>query len=383
VGSCKKVDNHAVPKFYLRNFGNPVGGRKIRIFRIEARQHIENASIKDQCARPYFYGRTGQVEEDLAELENAVSPVIREILRSELVPPPGSEQLDLLLAFVVLQEGRTFAAAAREDAASTHLSRALFALDPAVPEALRKNLNELQFRYEKPALVSLQRTAQCFPLIRDLRLKVLRNDSRVDFITSDAPVVIHNHWGRRCSHFSPIGLISSGLQIFCPLSPRFLAVLYDTDVYSIGRSRDDIVVIAEASEIRSLNALQVASATENLYYSSASMVTEIDRMPMNLRKPIELQHPVQTLKEEDGSSYLVTYSRRPHSVTLAVPTIRIRDEARRVPHEWRSKQYRPEAEALANYLFPRQEPQASAGTSTPTKYVACDEDDAALWHRGK
>jgi hypothetical protein len=143
------------------------------------------------------------------------------------------------------------------------------------------------------------------------------------------------------------------------------------------------VAINDPKEIQSLNTLQVASATENLYYSSVAMVEEIDRMPTDIRTPLEQQHPVQTLKEEGGSSHLIVYSRRPHSVTLEVPTIQIRYEARGVPHKWRSKKYRPEAEAVANHLFPREESGPGLGTSTPTKYVASNDALPPLWHSTK
>lgn len=368
----KKANNHTVPKFYLRNFADAPGGRRIRVFRIEARQHIHGASIKDQCAKKYFYGTSGKVEDGLAELENAVSPIIKELFRSERVPPPGSQELDLLLTFVAFQEGRTVAAAERENVASTHLARAYFALDPGAPQEVRENLGEIQFNHDEPALASLHVMAQCVPLIRDLRLKILRNDSAIEFITSDAPVVLHNHWARKSRAFSPIGLTSAGLQIFCPLSPKYLALLYDTDIYFVGKSKDDVVAIDDPEQVRSVNLLQVVSASANLYYSSGNMIGEIDRMPTDLRQSMEDRNPVQTLTEEDGPSHLIVYSRRPHAVTLEVPTIQIRDQARGVPHLSRGREYRPEARALAGYLFPREHSEPEPGKPAVTKYVACD-----------
>jgi hypothetical protein len=68
----------------------------------------------------------------------------------------------------------------------------------------------------------------------DLRCKLLRNKTGIPLITSDHPVVRCNQYFERHPSLSDSGLICRGLQIFLPLNPQYLLVLFDSDVYKVG-----------------------------------------------------------------------------------------------------------------------------------------------------
>lgn len=66
---------------------------------------------------------------------------------------------------------------------------------------------------------------------------------------------------------SNTGVASKGLQIFVPLDPEKMVLLYDSDVYSVGTTNKKAVVeITTPTDIYGLNTLQMCSADENIYF---------------------------------------------------------------------------------------------------------------------
>jgi hypothetical protein len=64
---------------------------------------------------------------------------------------------------------------------------------------------------------------------------------------------------------------SRGLQLFFPLCPKYLLVLFDSEVYKIGgRACDLTLVNATDADVEALNVLQVVNAGESLFFSDAA-----------------------------------------------------------------------------------------------------------------
>lgn len=353
---ASRAEHHFVPRFYLRNFATRKDGGAVRLFQISAGRHVAQASIKGQCARRHLYGQDGSIEDAFVELEGVAASVIRGMTVDEQVPPPVTVPLVSFLIFIVLQESRTVSAAERYNAAQTKIMRAHLASDPAAPPELLPYLDSLHVSYGDQAVVlALRNAVDSVPVVFDLRLKLLKNGTPVEFITSDSPVVLHNHWARRFPGNGVLGLASSGLQIFFPLSPAYLAVLYDTDVYKLGGYDEDVILLDDVEGIRSLNALQGASARDNLYYASEFMCAEIDSMSLPSPKLSEEAIAVATVPDpRDGGTFIIQ-SRRLLDAELVLPLIQVRDDVRAVPHAKR-RRLRPEAAAIADLA--RQETDA-------------------------
>ena len=65
-----------------------------------------------------------------------------------------------------------------------------------------------------------------------------------------------------------MGLSVKGLQIFYPLSPDKLTILYDKDVYRVGSDKKVVIDITNERDVYNLNALQGCSCYENIYFMS-------------------------------------------------------------------------------------------------------------------
>jgi len=103
----------------------------------------------------------------------------------------------------------------------------------------------------------------------DLEAKIICNESKEPFITSDNPVVYYNQYMENCQTISCTALGSRGLQIFFPISPHIMIHLYDARVYQVGSDKSDCCSIYGDAEVRKLNELQWLDAPENVYYSNA------------------------------------------------------------------------------------------------------------------
>jgi hypothetical protein len=104
------------------------------------------------------------------------------------------------------------------------------------------------------------------PMTLDLSYKVISSErcSR-SFITSDHPVILYNSFLEERKTFGGnCGLASKGLQMFLPLSPKRLMMLYDGGCYAVG-TRGNRVVPANDDDVVTLNALQYISCDCNLY----------------------------------------------------------------------------------------------------------------------
>jgi hypothetical protein len=115
--------------------------------------------------------------------------------------------------------------------------------------------------------------AEICPFVLDLQYKLLENKTGRLFITSDNPTVRYNQFlERRGPQFGTTGWQCKGLQIFLPLGPRHLLMLYDGEVYRVGGRKhlETRVEITNEWDVEALNILQAANAEDVLYFHAAT-----------------------------------------------------------------------------------------------------------------
>lgn len=96
--------------------------------------------------------------------------------------------------------------------------------------------------------------------------KLLKNSTNVEFITSDNPVVFYNEFIDFRRHDSNTGFASKGLQIFFPIDPNNIILLYDHNVYRVGKDKKDFIEITDPRDIHEINTLRGCSYLENIYF---------------------------------------------------------------------------------------------------------------------
>lgn len=119
-------------------------------------------------------------------------------------------------------------------------------------------------------MLSLRMAPRAVAAISDLSLLILRNRTAVPFVVGDAPCAFSNHYMRSIRGNGVLGFLTPGLMIALPLDSRTQVLLYDLAVYSPDYVTGSCVDVFSIADVSMLNALQIHSAEENVYFSDAS-----------------------------------------------------------------------------------------------------------------
>ena len=78
--------HHYVPRFYLKRFAR--NGNSLNLYNFRLARSIPDVNLKNQCYRDYMYGKEGDQEQCLSQLEGAFAQLLRYMLPSGYLPPP-------------------------------------------------------------------------------------------------------------------------------------------------------------------------------------------------------------------------------------------------------------------------------------------------------
>lgn len=277
----ERKKQHFVPRFYLKYFSNNGDKKAIGIYYIEKDKYIPYGSLKNQAYSNYFYGEDGKIEEALSQLESASADIISSILRPKQLPEHNTVGHMILLTFVVFLSARTqYTAEALNEMIDKQI-KTIFREDPRVKD----HLDKVEIKYENPAAFSLGVTAELVAVASDLQFKLLINETKHRFITSDNPVVKYNQFLEdKKTYGSNVGLGVKGMQILIPLNPDTYLIFYDAGVYKVGRRKHRVIRLTKERDIDELNILQVVNANRNIYFNHEVEETYILRIARKGKK---------------------------------------------------------------------------------------------------
>lgn len=326
--------HHYVPRFYLKRFAS--NGRSVNLYNFRLSRAIPGANLNNQCYRDYMYGKEGGHEQCLSQLEGAFAQLLRNMLPSCYLPPPMSPDHESLCILTLLQYARTAYTADAMDEMADGMWKAILSKDPRVSPDM---LDSVRIVNKDPANFTVAMMLRLYHLIMDLQYKLLEAAPGTEFITSDNPVVMYNQLMEFDRIGSSTGLASKGLQIFFPLSPAHMLCFYDPEVYACGPRKVLCCSITSAKDMDQLNALQVVSALENVYYSGAAAnvfrSVEIGKRHRRTEKARIFKGPER--KTATGGSQLIGSSRVDVRVNLQLTFMRLLKPAKR----WRERRKQP------------------------------------------
>ena len=111
--------------------------------------------------------------------------------------------------------------------------------------------------------------------IRDLGVVIVENQTPLDFVTSDDPVVYTSRLHAERLRTNNFGMAAAGVFFVFPLSPRLLLLCYDRDVYRIRGVHRYRTVVRDVQDVRSCNELQLLNASKNVYFSNWEQRAEV------------------------------------------------------------------------------------------------------------
>lgn len=256
--------HHYVPKFYLRRFSPSESS--ICLWNIKKQKLINTANLKNQCYKDYFYGKDLKLEKILCQIEGATATILKKIDELQMPPPRSTPDLYDLILFILSQHFRTTRKADATEETFDFLIKRTYR---HTAEEMNIDLDKFRIAMNDPAQFILSLAFQYFPLLIDLEAKLIINKTKIEFITSDNPVVMCNPLLSFRKIFSNTGLATKGLMIFFPISPGSTLILYDKTSYQLGNPNISTIETTLERDINEINAIQYCSAKENIYLNCA------------------------------------------------------------------------------------------------------------------
>lgn len=259
---------HFVPQFFQRFFSYENNGKTIGMFNTKMNLFKKQVSISSQLSSDYFYGRDGNLESWLSQLETDSAPIFREMWEKEKLPIAQSSDHLKMLHFMVILDLRNpihFKIISNfEQKLPTTKSKIS---EGNVSNDMVPGLKEYQTDLGK--LNSLKSSELLVPDLLDLKYKLIKNNTQNPFIISDNPLILYNQFLEKrnwkiCSQ-RDFGL--KGLQFFLPLSDSYLLAVYDANIYKLGNKKEQIVTINDKNSVDQLNLLQFLNSENTVNFN--------------------------------------------------------------------------------------------------------------------
>ncbi|MBK1870161.1 DUF4238 domain-containing protein [Taklimakanibacter albus] len=295
---------HFVPRCYLRAFCADDEGAAINVFNMARELLIQAAPAKGQCAKPYFYGRDGELERALQEPEGEYGEIMRRVVND----PHAATWTDIstLSGFMLLQSYRS-AAWIEGEIRLAEAERAMVA-DEATPELLES----LVVTHEMALQLALSAFRNSIESTAHLQTRIVLNRTVMPFFTSDDPVVYTNRFHLQKNVLGGAGIGSPGAMLLMPLTPRFLLLSFDPAIYRLEKLLGKLGVIDRVSDVAAFNDLQAVRGHANLYFrdwNDRALVASMYEKAKPRRR--ETWFDVETLQEtEAGSNTFVAVAGR-------------------------------------------------------------------------
>jgi hypothetical protein len=291
---------HYVPRFYLRHWSED-GIGLYRYFL--ANETSERSNIENTCQSFYHHGKGepgAELEKAISQLEAKQAPLLQEILDarnlafipvSPLTSPKDSQAFQrwALDVFILLTDRRTKKAKKEIEELANALLDILKPIlaqsDEAkargiTPEALRR----VRVRRDTANLEGIVSALINPSAISDLAVKLLINETKKPFITSDSPTVFYNTL--KLGDMIMTGWQAPGLMIFLPLNKEIALWLFDPSIYKLEANTTNdgtAVLLRKPEDIDELNRLQILNADEFAIFPKP----EYNEYVSSLHKPIK------------------------------------------------------------------------------------------------
>lgn len=260
----QKTYNHYVPQFYLKNFsGNDSIGR----YNFARKEFVNETAIRNTAGRDFLYGKNSDLEDWFQNLEGVWATIIRNILLYEKIPMDSAEYTYLLM-FVYLGDVRTAETADEFKRIKLEEGKnvARILANQGKIEISNGFIESLDVQIDRPNLSYIEGMKELIPIISDLCPLIIVNESKIGFITSDAPVVKYNQWFLERGYKHPFGFGHMGCQCFVPLSAKICFCLYDDIVYKNQFGNKGRIRLYNEKDVEELNRLFMRNSYAEIYY---------------------------------------------------------------------------------------------------------------------
>lgn len=275
--------NHYIPRFYLRNFTDDIYSLhgKLDFFNTKTNKYIGKIDHYSQMQEDYFYPKGSPMEKKLGEdFEIKHSTIINKIIKNEIIDSNELLELVLLMYFRTKHQRDSivnFSRFAIDNYLTENIEpfkKFLSEKEPGIDfgnlpdEYIRENMRQSAYAEyssnEKMAEKSIERFKKINEEILGLKTVVLKNNTTVNLISSDHPVIVFNPFLKnRVRNVGIYGLFQMGIVILLPIDPKHVIVAFDNNVYE-----ESFILnfsIRKTSDINNINILQTLLSKEGVY----------------------------------------------------------------------------------------------------------------------
>jgi len=214
------------------------------------------------------------MKKTLGKIESSANKVIDKIIQDYKAKLSDDDQ-EALFIFTVFQLGRTQSQAKYIQTQFATIVKTIVkkhfdilqkdSVNKNVAEIIEAEIDNIALKFDPPGMIALSTQAQLIDCFYDLEFKILVNNTKKVFITSDNPASMYDQFMERIGNRN-YAFLSKGLQIFLPMSPSFGIMYYDPKCYKLGHKKKSYVEIIEENDIYELNKLTAANAETTIYY---------------------------------------------------------------------------------------------------------------------
>ena len=206
------MNQHYVPEFYLKNFSQ--NGKQIFVFDKVVQKHF-SSSISSVASQQSFYDNSANesIENEIGMLETKTGSVLKDLIESLInnqFLKIDNKQKDILIQFIWLQMNRTLESRIHFGSIKPYIFSKLanvpFKMD--VTEVLNQtglSNSHIEFIRSSPE------NSFALDMLGSRNFIVVKNQTQIDFLTSDEPVIRHLH--SEIDH--------RVYEIFLPITPKF------------------------------------------------------------------------------------------------------------------------------------------------------------------
>lgn len=308
----EKVSNHYVPQFYLRNFS--ADKKNVGLYVIKHKKYVQKVSIRRTACKDYLYGEDGKIEDMFMHIERQAARIIRGICESQSIPNKNSEDYHTLLIFILLCEARNIKAAdSFNNLINVQMKTILkMKMDHGqLPDISPEFLEDAKISADIPNLLSIQTTANIYPILLDLKTCLIVNKTDRNFLTSDNPLVRYNlMYIKRGYRLRGYGFGNMGIQLFFPITPRLCICVFDDILYKLeGIVEKDNIIITKGKYVDELNKLFYLNSYESIFFNDKSSESYIKRIvESNVHSNSEIEKETTVLGSPDNK--LIIHSKR-------------------------------------------------------------------------
>ena len=267
-------NQHYVPQFYLKHFSMHPDKKTIQAYWYKQKRCIEN-SVESTCREKYTYGENSIVEWSLATLEHDASIIINKILSDPENYVFYRPEYDVLLEFIMTLHARSIRL--RDE-----YRQFLKDFGEKLPEHLGITDYTIKFPEEDfPYIFPLQFFGNVIVNYLQLQPLVLINNTESEFFTSDCPVCIYNT--AFIKENLSYGAMSSGIQLYLPLSNRVALLLFDPQYYTLSNN-NSMNYFPSKYQIEELNKIVIFNSRECVIFGNSNNKKVIGEFSEKLKK---------------------------------------------------------------------------------------------------